>query len=43
MIIREIQKRDNEQIAQVIRTVFIDDNFPKNRNGVCRCATRFYV
>lgn len=29
MIIREIQKRDNEQIAQVIRTVFIDDNFPK--------------
>ncbi len=29
MLIREIQKRDNEQIAQVIRNVFIDDNFPK--------------
>ena len=29
MIIREIQKQDNVQIAQVIRQVFIDDNFPK--------------
>lgn len=29
MIIREIQKEDNSQIAQVIRQVFIDDNYPK--------------
>lgn len=29
MVIREIQKYDNEQIAQVIRQVFISDNFPK--------------
>lgn len=29
MIIREIQKQDNPQIAQVIRQVFIDDNYPK--------------
>jgi putative acetyltransferase len=29
MIIREIRKQDNEQIAQVIRQVFTDDNFPK--------------
>ncbi len=29
MIIREIQKKDNPQIAQVIRQVFIEDNFPK--------------
>ena len=29
MVIREIQKKDNQQIAQVIRQVFIDDNFPK--------------
>ena len=29
MVIREIQKQDNEQIAQVIRQVFINDNFPK--------------
>jgi len=29
IVIREIQKEDNEQIAQVIRQVFIDDNFPK--------------
>lgn len=29
MIIRTIQKQDNEQIAHVIRQVFIDDNFPK--------------
>ena len=29
MIIREIQKEDNPQIAQVIRQVFIDDNYPK--------------
>jgi putative acetyltransferase len=29
MIIREIQKEDNQQIAAVIREVFIVDNFPK--------------
>jgi putative acetyltransferase len=29
MIIREIQKEDNPQIAAVIREVFISDNFPK--------------
>jgi putative acetyltransferase len=29
MIIREIQKKDNQQIAAVIREVFISDNFPK--------------
>lgn len=29
MIIREIQKEDNQQIAAVIRTVFVADNFPK--------------
>jgi putative acetyltransferase len=29
MIIREIQKQDNEQMAKVIRQVFIDDNYPK--------------
>ena len=29
MIIREIQKEDNEQIAAVIRRVFIADNYPK--------------
>ncbi|MFN3967853.1 GNAT family N-acetyltransferase [Flavobacterium sp.] len=29
MIIREIQKEDNQQIAAVIREVFISDNFPK--------------
>lgn len=29
MIIREIKKEDNLQIAQVIRQVFIDDNYPK--------------
>lgn len=29
MLIREIQKEDNPQIAQVIRQVFIDDNYPK--------------
>jgi putative acetyltransferase len=29
MIIREIQKEDNPQIAKVIRQVFIDDNYPK--------------
>ena len=29
IIIREIQKQDNEQIADVIRQVFINDNFPK--------------
>ena len=29
MIIREIQKEDNPQIAAVIREVFIADNFPK--------------
>ena len=29
MIIREIQKEDNPQIASVIREVFIADNFPK--------------
>lgn len=29
MMIREIQKEDNPQIAQVIRQVFIDDNYPK--------------
>lgn len=29
MIIREIQKQDNEQIAQVIWHVFTHDNFPK--------------
>ena len=28
-MIREIQKEDNPQIAQVIRQVFIDDNYPK--------------
>ncbi len=29
MIIREIQKEDNQQIASVIRQVFITDGFPK--------------
>lgn len=29
MIIREIQPEDNQQIASVIRQVFIDDNYPK--------------
>ncbi|MBP6556729.1 MAG: GNAT family N-acetyltransferase [Flavobacterium sp.] len=29
MQIREIQKEDNQQIAAVIREVFISDNFPK--------------
>lgn len=29
IIIREIQKNDNEQIAAVIREVFISDNYPK--------------
>lgn len=29
MIIREIQKEDNQQIAAVIRQVFIDDDYPK--------------
>lgn len=29
MIIREIQPEDNQQIANVIRQVFIDDNYPK--------------
>lgn len=29
MIFREIQKEDNPLIAQVIRQVFIDDNYPK--------------
>ena len=29
MLIREIQKQDNPQIANVIRTVFIEDDFPK--------------
>ena len=29
IIIREIQKQDNQQIAAVIRQVFINDNFPK--------------
>jgi putative acetyltransferase len=29
MIIREIQKKDNEQIAKVIRTVLIEHNVPK--------------
>jgi putative acetyltransferase len=29
IIIREIQKRDNAQIAKVIRQVFIDDDYPK--------------
>ena len=29
MIIREIQPDDNQQIANVIRQVFIDDNYPK--------------
>jgi putative acetyltransferase len=29
MIIREIQKEDNSQVAQVIREVFIADNYPK--------------
>lgn len=29
IIIREIQKGDNEQIAAVIRQVFVNDNFPK--------------
>lgn len=27
--IREIQSQDNQQIAEVIRTVFIVDNYPK--------------
>jgi putative acetyltransferase len=30
MIIREIQPQDNEQIANVIRQVFISDDYPKN-------------
>ena len=29
MILREIEKGDNEQIASVIRDVFIADNYPK--------------
>ncbi len=29
IIIREIKKEDNPQIAAVIRQVFVDDNFPK--------------
>lgn len=29
IIIREIQLQDNEQIARVIRAVFISDNYPK--------------
>ena len=29
IVIREIQKEDNQQIATVIREVFIADNFPK--------------
>ena len=29
ILIREIQQRDNKQIAAVIREVFIADNFPK--------------
>ena len=29
MIIREIQQEDNEQIANVIRQVFISDDYPK--------------
>lgn len=29
MLIREIKKEDNQQIAAVIREVFIADNFPK--------------
>ena len=29
IIIREIQQGDNEQIAKVIRQVFISDNYPK--------------
>lgn len=29
MIIREIQSEDNEQIADVIRQVFMSDNYPK--------------
>jgi len=28
-MIREIQKKDNQQIAAVIREVFVTDNFPK--------------
>jgi putative acetyltransferase len=29
IVIREIQKSDNQQIAAVIRQVFISDNYPK--------------
>jgi putative acetyltransferase len=29
MLIREIQQSDNKQIANVIREVFISDNYPK--------------
>jgi len=29
IIIREIREQDNEQIATVIRQVFVNDNFPK--------------
>ena len=29
IVIREIKKEDNQQIASVIREVFISDNFPK--------------
>jgi putative acetyltransferase len=29
IVIREIKKEDNQQIASVIREVFITDNFPK--------------
>ncbi len=29
MVIREIEHKDNEQIAAVIREVFISDNYPK--------------
>jgi putative acetyltransferase len=29
IIIREIQKEDNAQIAEVIRQVFVSDNYPK--------------
>jgi len=30
IVIREIQKEDNQHIAAVIRQVFISDNYPKN-------------
>ena len=34
MKIREIQKEDNQQIAAVIREVFVSDNYPKTGTAI---------